>query len=312
MARRRRPSKPPTPPRPLPEGELPSLAALEQFSEASIAQWLQAAEALTALQTQLFFGLELSRQQHTAELVEAIKVKLVPSQPFEGWARIVEYRYCLEPLSVAGAIKGDGGRFNIGSGLDQATFPSFPALYIAEDYPTSFRERFGMGVDTNTDGLSSTDLALRVPTSFTHVALRGQLELIIDVADTTALQPFSAVLKQFAIPNIVRLLSRRLNLRAPPMLVRSAAGLQKQLIHPNWRMFSAQFDLPSNSQIFGRIAAAAGAHGIRYPSARQSGKFCMALFPQNWRSSSSFVEISDGAPSEARLTRMDGKTTALW
>jgi hypothetical protein len=73
-------------------------------------------------------------------------------------------------------------------------------------------------------------------------------------------------------------------------------------------MLPQQFDLPSNSQIFGRIAAAAGLHGILYPSARQVAKRCLALFPQNWADSGSFVEVGDEAPQDARLTRIDATT----
>ena len=75
-------------------------------------------------------------------------------------------------------------------------------------------------------------------------------------------------------------------------------------------MLPVQFDLPANSQIFGRMAAAAGLHGILYPSARQKGKQCLALFPQNWRGSSAFIEVSDPQPNVARLVRLDGSTPA--
>jgi hypothetical protein len=57
----------------------------------------------------------------------------------------------------------------------------------------------------------------------------------------------------------------------------------------------AQFDLPANSQIFARLAVAAGLHGILYPCAKQSDKRCMAAYVQNWSNSGSFVEISDPA-----------------
>ena len=40
---------------------------------------------------------------------------------------------------------------------------------------------------------------------------------------------------------------------APDLVViRSPTLLQRKLLDPNWRMVPAQFDLPSNSQIFGR------------------------------------------------------------
>jgi hypothetical protein len=87
--------------------------------------------------------------------------------------------------------------------------------------------------------------------------------------------------------------------------------LQRLLLDPYWRAEPMQFDLPANSQIFGRIAAAAGLHGILYPSARNQSARCVALFPQNWRSSASFVEILESPPPHVRLTRIDGTTGAL-
>jgi hypothetical protein len=315
VAHRRRGSRPPSRPHSTAEGEL-SLTQLEQFSELSLKQWKESSSTLQTLQTELFFGLELARQQHSSELIEAIRSNCIAGEPFEEWARIVDYRYCLAPLSVAGSLQSDGGRFNIGAGLNPAAFASFPALYVAQDYPTAYREKFGTAVEDKGRAqrpvkLTSSELALRSPGSFTHVALRGRIELLVDIAGLPALQSFAHVLRAFAVPERVRKLSRKLGLRSPPMLVRSAAGLQRQLLHPNWRINPVQFGLPSNSQVFGRIAVAAGAHGIRYPSARQSGAYCMALFPQNWKHSQSFIEVIGGAPSQATLTRIDGGTSSL-
>ena len=292
------------------EGDLPSLVLLEQFSQRSLQQWAASAKKLNELHRALFFGLEQARQQFSRELTEAVRTNLNPGQVFDGWARIVDYRYCLAPLSVAGSLKGSGGRFNIGRGLNAAVFPSFPALYVAEDYPTAFRERFGSEIGATPGGLAAEELALRAPASFTHVALRGQVELVIDVGEPYSLQAFAAVLRRFSVPDHIHRISRQLGMRSPPSLVRSAGGLQRQLLLPEWRAMPAQFDLPSNSQVFGRIAVAAGAHGILYPSARHAGKRCLALFPQNWNSSSSYVEVRDGAPAGAQLVRLDGSTTA--
>jgi RES domain-containing protein len=307
MARRpRRRNKPPVTIGGFGEGELPSLTQLEQFSQQSLKKWRESAGALTELHTELFFGLELARQRYSTQLLEAVRANLTPGTPFQGWARIIDYRYCLAPLSVAGSLKGDGGRFNIGSGLNPAAFPAFPALYIASDYPTAFRERFGMDPNTSHGGLLSPTLALRSPASFTHVGLRGQIEIVMDISDLRRLHAFAGVLREFTLPDSVRRIARRLNMRAPPTMVRSAAGLQRQLLHRDWRTYPVQFDLPSNSQVFGRIAVAAGVHGILYPSTRQADGRCLALFPQNWKASSSFVEVTDAAPSGARLTRLDG------
>jgi RES domain-containing protein len=310
MRRSRRP-RPPDPQPPRGEADLPSLIELERFTQASLRQWLAAKANLDALQRALYFELEPLRQSNEGRLLDALRSRALASFSFEGWSRIVDYRYALEPLSVAGSLKGEGGRFNIGGDLSPAAFTAFPALYVAEDYEAAFRERFATSTSPRPRGLSAQELALRTPGSFTQLRLRGLAESVIDVGDLEALRPFVSILREFPIPRDARQIARRLGVRPPPWLIRSPVTLQRQLLHPNWRMLPQQFDLPSNSQIFGRIAAAAGLHGILYPSARQLSKRCLALFPQNWADSGSFVEVADDVPQGARLTRIDGKGKEL-
>jgi hypothetical protein len=308
VVRRQRPRRNSIRNRPLAEGELPALTQLERFSELSVRQWRNSAKNLTDLQSALFFGLELERQRHSPALIDAIRTNLAPGRPFERWARIVDYRYAFAPLSVAGSVKSAGGRFNIGASLNPVTFPPFPALYVAENYSTAFMERFGFDPTANYSTLAPEEIALRSPGSFAHVSLRGQLELVLDIREIQSLQAMATVIRRFALPDRVRRLARKIGMRSPPSIVRSAAALQRQLMHRDWRTLPMQFDLPSNSQIFGRIAAAAGTHGILYSSVRQVGGACLALFTQNWCGSTSFVEVMDGTPSAARLTRVDGET----
>ena len=158
--------------------------------------------------------------------------------------------------------------------------------------------------------MSAAELALRKPGSFTQIQVRGRLDLVIDIGDAMALKPFVEVIKTFRLPARVTSLARRFNLRRPPGLVRTVSALQRQLLHRNWRMLPMQFDLPANAQVFGRIVAAAGIHGILYPSARHAGMRCVALYPQNWRDSGSFVEVADPVPTEARVVRLDATTGA--
>lgn len=290
------------------ESDLPALTELERFSQASLHQWLAAKTNLDSLQRALYFELEPLRQRNEARLLDALLSQALPSFSFDGWSRIVDYRYGLEPLSIAGSLKGEGGRFNIGSELSPGAFTAFPALYIAEDFETAFRERFGGPLETRPAELSAQELALRTPGSFTQVRLRGVIENLIDVGNLETLKAFASVLREFPIPRDVRQFARKLGLRPPPTLIRSPVTLQRQLLHPNWRMLPQQFDLPANSQIFGRVAAAAGIHGILYPSTRHVAKRCIALFPQNWAESGSFVEVIDVAPEGARLIRVDGLT----
>ena len=290
------------------EPDLPSLLELERFSQASLRQWLAAKSNLDALQRALYFDLDPLRQRNEARLLDSLRAQALPSHTIDGWARIVDYRYGLAPLSLAGSQKGEGGRFNIGAELSPGTFTPFPALYIAEDFEAAFYERFGGPSISKHGVLTTEELALRSPQSFTQVRLRGVIENVIDVGDLESLKSFASVLREFPMPDTTRRLARALGMRNPPWLIRSPTTLQRQLLHPHWRVLPQQFDLPSNSQIFGRIAVAAGLHGITYPSARHAAKRCIALFPQNWSDSGSFVEVTDEAPEGARLTRIDCTT----
>jgi hypothetical protein len=195
MRRRRRPRHPDSQ-RPPQKGEsdLPALTELERFSQASLHQWLAAKTNLDSLQRALYFELEPLRQINEARLLDALLSQALSSFSFDGWSRIVDYRYGLEPLSVAGSVKGEGGRFNIGSELSPAAFTAFPALYIAEDYETAFRERFAGPPAALPGALSAQDLALRSPSSFTQVRLRGVVENLIDVGNLETLRSSFGVL----------------------------------------------------------------------------------------------------------------------
>lgn len=307
---RRQGARPPGPARSV-EPEGPSLIELERFSRASLQRWRAAANQLGRLQTALYFGLEASRQDHRQALLDALRAGSQAGLEIRGWSRIVDYRHSLAPLSVAGSLKAEGGRFNIGGRLSPGTFTPFPALYLGEDYATAYQERFGPPFRSQGSGLTGAEFALRKPGSFTQVQVHGQIDLVLDVGNVTALKPFVDVIRKFGLPAAVRPLARQLSLRHPPGLVRSASALRRQLLNPNWRILPMHYDLPANSQVFGRIAAAAGLQGILYPSVRASGKRCLALFPQNWANSGSYIEVSDPVPPEARLVRLDASTGAV-
>jgi hypothetical protein len=309
--RRQRPHPPSRPRRTLGgESDPPSLVELERFTQQSLHKWLEASQGIDALHRLLFFDLESLRQRDGQKLLDAIRAGARPGFLFDDWSRIVDYRYSLTPLSSAGSVKDLGGRFNIGEALSPGSFSPFPALYVADQYTTAFREKFGIDPTSSVDGLGAADLALRTPSSFTQVRVRGRLDLVIDVEDTAALRPLVEVIKQFPMPKAATSLARRLNLK-PPTLVRSATTLQRHLLHPNWRITPAQFGIPSNSQIFGRLVAAAGVHGIAYPSSRTNKGRCLALFAQNWRDSGSFIAIDDDPPKGASPTLLTGSTKTI-
>jgi len=134
---------------------------LEEISASSLAKWRAAGRNLEQLSEILFFGLEARRNHHSAELLDAVRKSAEGAREFTGWSRLVDYQYSTQPLSMAGSVRGDGGRFNIGGGLNAATHTPFPALYVAEDLPTAFRERFGIDPAVSANGLSADELVLR-------------------------------------------------------------------------------------------------------------------------------------------------------
>jgi hypothetical protein len=86
--------------------------------------------------------------------------------------------------------------------------------------------------------------------------------------------------------------------------VRNTSELKKTMLAPNWRYYPAQYGIPANSQILGRLLRDAGFEAILYPSTIGVGN-CMAVFPENLAHSNSFVELMDDPPSSVKLRRLD-------
>ena len=208
MARLRRVLPPRRQPRTL-SNEPPSLLELERFSQANLAQWQSASLALDALHRILFFELEPQRQRDEQALLDAVRASATTNFAFDGWCRIVDYRYSLMPLAVEGSLEGIGGRFNVGRGISPGTFTAFPALHVADEYAAAFKEKFPSRSSGRSE-LGGDEFALRKPGSFSQVRLRGRLDLIIDVGDRNALKPFADVIRQFGAPKSAGPIARRL------------------------------------------------------------------------------------------------------
>lgn len=218
---------------------------------------------------------------------------------FTGWQRAVKYKYSLSPLSTRGSLVDPGGRFNIGE-IDSARFPIFSALYLASDKRTALTELLGREGPENS--LSAEELALTKPTSITIISVSGRMESVLDVRDGKNLTRFVALIKDFKVSSKLVLNARKLGLQLK--LVRAASELVKELASPRWREWPMAFDVPGAPQIFGRIVFDAGIEGILYESALTS-KPCLAVYPQNFQDSSSFVELDGDCPAELVHKRID-------
>ncbi|MHB8474573.1 MAG: RES family NAD+ phosphorylase [Gammaproteobacteria bacterium] len=305
---KRRQQPPPTSPPQAPQlSGTPSLAELERFSDLGLRQWRHGWECHRELYAELYFGVEAQRARYAAELADALRSNACAPCLIDGWGRIVDYQYSLAPLSVAGSLSTEGGRFNVGGRLNPSSFTAFPALYIADSLETAYAEKFAIRRGEVREGLSADEIALRRPGSFTFAQLRGRVEFCFDIGDANSLRAFVGIISKFKLPEKARQIAKSMRL-LPPTMIRSVPMLRDHLLHVEWNTLPIHFDLPSNSQIFGRMLAAAGFHGVLYPSARETGGQCLALFPQNWRGSTSMLEVCDASPDGARLTRLDGNT----
>lgn len=116
---------------------MPGLLELDRFSKAGVDRWNSISKDLDELNAILYSGLEPQRQRYHAELMEALQSVRSKPMDFDGWIRLIPWRYSNDPLSAAGSLKDYGGRFSIGSDVDKAIRLPWPALYIAENQETA-------------------------------------------------------------------------------------------------------------------------------------------------------------------------------
>lgn len=282
------------------------LLELERFSEASLTKWLTVSRDLDQLAGELFHSIRPEQNRVRERILEALQS--VPGQAItlDPWVRIVSYRYSLQPLSCAGSMLTIGGRFNPGAELDPDTMTPFPALYLAADYETAFREKFQIASSARVDGLTPGELALEQGASHSTVQLRGCLHHLFDMT-VRHLEPVAAVLRKIKMPPRAQTLKKKLGSRDPRM-VTSGAELYRTALEFNWRQGPVQFGLPAQSQVLAEFIRAAGFEGIRYKSSKGPG-YCIALFPDRLQDAS-YVELADPFPPEVRYTRLDLESAA--
>jgi hypothetical protein len=250
------------------------------------------------------FYCELAYQR--SKVYEALKASLAERAgafAFEGWQRAVKYRYSLEPLSANGSLNDPGGRFNIGK-IDPTRFTAFPGLYVAFDKKTAMAEL--LGGDARGQSLTAEDLALTNPTSITLVSVCGEIESALDVSNENSVAGFVSLIRRFQLSPELTREARKLGFGSL-RLARTSKEMVDELHNLWWRQWPMQYDVPSPSQIFGRIAADAGIEGVTYTSVltRQP---CMVIYPQNFSNSASFIELVDPAPAETVSKRIDRTT----
>lgn len=282
-----------------------TLYQLDQFSENDVKGWEHAFESFESYWIPVHYYLEAQRQLHQDAITEALKKSTPVSINMKGWCRIVDYQYSDNPLSARGSLIS-GGRFNIGSEAADDVLKPLSVLYCAENYKTAYAERFGVSDRSDTTTLSGEELALRKTGSFSNVELKGTFYNLFDLNKTSNLTPFVNIIKKFDISPELKKKAKELGISAP-YIIDKPSQVKKVFLDPSWRQWLTFYDIPSNSQVFGRLLSVAGFDGVLYPSTKGPNK-CVAIFLSNLVSSDSFIEIADPSPSSVKFTRLDKNT----
>jgi len=282
----------------------PELYLLDRFSEQNLETWARRSEDLDEVVRRLYFDTEPARIALKSEISDALNKKPGAPASFDGWVRVLGYRWSMAPLSCAGSVKTFGGRFNVGQDVEHAIGGPFPALYVGEDYETAYREYFQKEAGTTSEGLSPEELALIG--SLSAVRLRGHVERVLDLTDAAVLANACAVLRKIRMPRSVNDALRRLKVPRGkgPRMVQTPADLRR-IFSENWREWPVVYGIPSASQVFGKLAVDAGFEAVRYHSTKHPTKHCLAIFPCNFGSDRSFVELVDAAPPGVSHVRLD-------
>jgi hypothetical protein len=240
-------------------------------------------------------------------MADALKTSLIGnciSYEFSNWRRVVDNKFNHEPLSARGSILNEaGGRFNIGD-IDQIKFPKFAGLYVAEDTVTALREKYGLESEENISGLTAQEL--NIAGNFSVFNVRGQLINLLDICNSNSLSDFFNLIKTIHLPTSFITRAKRLGISAM-LPVHSAKELLSTFFRDDWRIMPMQFDIPSNPQILGQLAHAAGIEAILYPSVKTQKK-CLVIYPENFRLSKAYIEIEGDCPKGVIHNRIDNNT----
>lgn len=302
-SRRNRPWKPrrrkPIPPN-------PTVYHLDTFSLEDVRQWKRGQDEFVRVYWNWYSQLAHQRSRILPKLKAALSDAAVGPLDFNGYQRAVKYKWALEPLSVRGSLLDEvGGRFNIGE-IDRTKFTPFPALYLGEDKMTALQELFQ--VDPQGQGeLTAEELALTDPGSVACVSTYGSLEKYIDLGQPERLKPFVDLLKDFGVSEDLVKAGQKIGINIS--VTRNVETLMTTLTYPDWRAYPQHVDVPANCQLFGQLVAESGIEGIKYPS-KYAGKSCLAIFPQNFAGTDSFVQLKDQTPPGVAPIRLDSDNPA--
>lgn len=308
MARSKKRAIPSRPPPPVSKPAR-NILELDRFSETNLREWNAASQNLDELEAVFYFNLEPERRKLRPQLLKALRSVEPLVYPLENWVRLIDYQYGLEPLGCAGSLCNPegGGRFNVGIELDPGTLSPWPALYIAQDHATAFREKFQIESKSNIDGLTPSELALNPGVNYTAISLCGKLHRVFDLRKDASVAALAKVLAKITLPPRARELAKELKIPMSELLmVKTAEQVCSVVLKNNWRTLPVQFGLPSQSHILAELIRAAGFEAILYKSTKGAGD-CLAIFP-GLMDGRSYIEVVGQALPGVKHVRLDANS----
>ncbi len=160
-------------------------------------------------------------------------------------------------------------------------------------------------VDFPGSQLTAAEMALVNPSSETIVSISGQLDTVFDLTQANNLIGFVELIKHFTLSDELLFFPKTKKLIIPKLeIINTPQLLLESLLDPKWRLLPSNYDVPSNSQIFGHLIYQAGIEGIIYPS-KFTNELCLIIFPHNFPGTDSYLLMDDEAPHENVPKRID-------
>lgn len=279
------------------------LYVLDSFSYKDVKKWKQQYQAISEYCWDHYSYFAHQRSQMTDALKTSLMGSCIPYE-FSNWRRVVDNKFNHDPLSAKGSVLNEtGGRFNIGD-IDQIKFPKFASLYLAEDMETALREKYGLGPQEKMSGLTAQEL--NIAGNFSVFNIKGQLTNVLDLCSPDALKEFFSRIRAIHFPKSFIIRAKQLGISAM-LPVHNAKELWNTFFREDWRIMPMQFDIPSNPQILGQLAHAAGIEAILYLSVKTQKK-CLAVYPENFQRSDAYIELEADLPENVTHTRIDSHT----
>ncbi len=220
-------------------------------------------------------------------------------------ARIVSSKFSKKPLSCQGSyLTPPGGRFNFGQSISYQKY--FPALYISDSCETALSEKVPEPKNDIKKTFTGLDLALKNMKSFSYQRINLSLERVIDIRNEKPLVAFYDSIKHIKMPKSYQKQAKKLKISMS--IIKNVNQLKNKIFEPNYQQWDYWIDCPSTSQWFGHYARLSGIQGIIYPSVRSKSGFNIAIFPDQFKDTLSYVELIDKSDSiEDNQQRIDAK-----